>query len=176
LSRVFSFQHMDRPFKRLSESLPVPQSSTIAQPLPVPAIPTPVKVNNELCSLKYKIFNGKTDAFVTRIIPNERIEDPPCEVNIEVVIRCWSNDDSEKRMVVSDKAIRITLRRVIDMKVMYSRTAESGPYFLFGNNGTDIFSGTMAQSRFLLRIRSFDTSLNGMLPRDGIQFFMGECI
>jgi hypothetical protein len=176
LSHVFSFQHIDRPFQPLPAKVPAPLLSPFSQPVPVPAIPTPTNVNKELCTLKYKIFNGKTDAYVTRIYPNEKIDAPPCDVNIEVVIRCHSNDGSQERIVVRDKAIRITLRRVIDMKVMFSRTEEIGPYFLFGNNGTDIYSGTMAQSRFLLRIRSFDTSLNGMLPKDGIQFFMGACI
>ena len=176
LSHVFSFQHIDRPFQPLPASVPVAISAPIVQPIPDPVIPTPIKMNNDLCALKYKIFNGKTDAFVTRIVPNEKIVAPPCDVNIEVVIRCHNDESSQERVVVKDKAIRITLRRVIDMKVMYARTEEIGPYFLFGNNGTDVYSGVMAQSRFLLRIRSFDTSLNGMLPKDGIQFFMGECI
>jgi hypothetical protein len=176
LSNVFSFQHIHRPFQPLPAPVPSAESSPIAQPIPVPTISTPVKGNNELCRLKYKLFNGKTDAYIMQIIPNEKIDDPPCDVNIEVVIRCLNNDGSQKRTIVKDKAIRMTLRRVIDMKVMYSRTAENGPYFLFGNNGTDIHSGIMAQSRFLLRIRSFDSSLNGMLPINGVQFFMGKCI
>ena len=176
LSHVFSFKHIDRPFKSLPASVPAPLVAPIALPVPVPAIPTPTNMNNELCRLKYKIFNGKTDAYVTRIVPNEKIDAPPCDVNIEVVIRCNSNDSSKKFILVNDKAIRITLRRVIDMKVMHARTEESGPYFLFGKNGTDVYNGMMARSRFLLRIRSFDTSLNGMLPKDGIQFYMGACI
>ena len=178
VGHVFSFQHINRPFQSLSApaAVPSPRLLPITQPIPVPAIPSPIAVSNELCAIKYKIFNGKTDAYFTRIDANEKIDAPPCDVNIEVVIRCPSNDGSQKLVVVNDKAIRITLRRVIDMKVMYARTADNGPYFLFGNNETDIYSGTMAQSRFLLRIRSFDTLLNGMLPTEGLQFFMGECV
>jgi hypothetical protein len=173
LGSVFSFTHIDRPFQPIPEPVPVPVTTPIQ---PVPVIPTPIKVKDELCKIKYKIFNGKTDAYITRIVANEKIDAPPCDVNIEVVIRCNSNGGSQKRTLVKDQAIRITLRRVIDMKVIHARTEESGPYFLFGNNGTDIFSGTIGQARFLIRIRSFDTSLNGMLPQGGMQFFMGECV
>ena len=172
LGSVFSFDHIDRPFQQVPK--PVPVTTPIVQP--VPALPTPTKVKDELCTIKYKVFNGKTDAYITRIVANEKIHTPPCDVNIEVVIRCNSNDGSQQRVLVNDKAIRITLRRVIDMKVIYARTEEIGPYFLFGNNGTDIFSGSIGQARFLIRIRSFDTSLNGMLPQEGMQFFMGECV
>ena len=170
LSNVFSFQHIVRPF----QPLPAPAPTTIVQPVLVPTAPT--KENDELCAITYKVFNGKTDAFLGRIVANGKIDAPPCDVNIEVVIRCKTNDGSQNRFVVNDKAIRLTLRRVIDMKVIHGRTAESGPYFLFGSNGTDVYSGSIGQARFLIRIRSFDTSLNGMLPRDGIQFFMGKCV
>lgn len=176
LGNVFSFNHIDRPFQQLPKPVPMPHTTPFIHPVPVPAIPTPTKVKDELCTIKYKVFNGKTDAYITRIVANEKIDTPPCDVNIEVVIRCNSNDGSQKRILVKNEAIRITLRRVIDMKVVHARTEESGPYFLFGKNGTDIYSGTIGQARFLIRIRSFDTSLNGMLPQGGMQFFMGECV
>jgi hypothetical protein len=183
---VFVFNLMKSPFPPQPQPVPQPQYAPIPRtaPVPIPRAPVPapnrpvptsvlspikaVPITN-LCSVLYKVYNGGTNEFVSNITPNGTVVNPPCKVNVEAVITC-------NKKLVTDKQITMTLQRTLDKKLVQSGSEISGPYFLFGNNGTDVYSGKIGKAKFNIRVQSSDAALNDILSLHRIDFRMGVCV
>jgi hypothetical protein len=156
------------------QSAPVPRAAPVkSPPVPTPravpiAAPKKAKVSSAgACSVAYKVYNGATDQFVADIAPNGTVVDPPCAVNIEAVISCDQTISSP---------VTLILRRVADQKLVQSQTEAAWPYFLFGNNGDDVYSGRIGKAQFNIQVRSSDATIDTALPAEGTFFRMGQCV
>jgi hypothetical protein len=148
-------------------SVPPPLASPVLAPSAPVAAPQANVVSTPVCSVAYKVYNGATDQFVVDIVANGTVVDPPCGVNIEAVISCDEPIDGP---------VTMTLRRIADQKLVHSQTEEVWPYFLFGNDGDDVYSGTIGKARFHIQTQSSVATINSVLPSEGTFFRMGKCV
>lgn len=110
------------------------------------------------CPLSYAVYNAATDSFVTNLVDGGTITNPPCKVNIKIDVLCGSAIDN-----VRSELFKGTTR-------IANRSERTEPYFLFGNNGTDVFAGTIASGTYKLT-----TKING-IEHPSITFtFSGAC-
>jgi hypothetical protein len=111
------------------------------------------------CSLTFRVYDANTNAEVTTFANGDTVLSPPCNVNVKVDVSCGS----------AVKKVGMILYR--GTRKMVRRTELFAPFFLFGNSGTDVKSGTIASGTYTLQ-----TVVDGIVHA-GVTFtFNGTCI
>ena len=104
----------------------------------------------------FLLYDAKNDTFVEPIYDGSVISSPPCEVNIEAVIPCGTED--YVRIELLQNSTRVKKQR-----------EGIHPYFLYGNRGTYLRSGTIPAGTYTLTAKTND------VKSQPIMFTLGEC-
>ena len=116
----------------------VPTKSPTKQPTK-----QPTTVN---CQVSWKLFNSQTDSFVANLSNGTTVSKaPPCiRTNIKALVPC--GDSNNQVMLELYNATSLVQRYM-------ERTL---PYFLFGNNGGNIYNGRIAPGTYRIRAKVND--------------------
>ena len=112
-----------------------------------------------VCAASYKLYDAKTDKFVSNIVNGQIITSPPCNVNIEVVLPCVTTGKN------------VTLKLLGQNDAVVSTRDEVEEFFLFGNNKKNIFAGKIASGT--CKIQAVDNG--NILPSPVAFTFAGRC-
>jgi hypothetical protein len=110
------------------------------------------------CSLTFKVYSGKTNLEFASLSDGGTLASPPCEVNIEAAATCGFPINT----------VLLQLRR--GKRLIGSRTERGAPFFLFGNAGSNVFSGTISAGAY-----SIQATINGLV-HPAISFTFGKCV
>lgn len=118
------------------------------------------------CSLSWNFYNSNTDAFVTPLTNNVVISNPPpCgSANIELIVPCGT------ALPVDMELFQITTTGSTGIRIAGKRK-QFPDYFLFENNGTDIFGERISPGNYSVR-----ANINGKYsPRVKFAIGGGSC-
>lgn len=112
------------------------------------------------CSVRFDLYDGKTNLFNATLTRGFAVSFPPCAVNIEAVVTCG----------FPVKRVALALTRNTTNAVAASRAETAYPYFLFGDDGAgDVFSGTIAAGNYTV-----SATING-IAHPAHSFTLGRC-
>jgi hypothetical protein len=89
------------------------------------------------CAPIFRLWNGNTDALVSTIANGGTVASPPCGVNIEVLLPCVNGT--------------VVLELLSEGNVIQSRVERAAPFFLYGDQGTNILSGAISAGTYVIR-------------------------
>ena len=94
------------------------------------------------CNLSWNLFNSETDTFVAPLPNNTVISNPiPCNrTNIKLVVPCGTS-----------KPVVIELYQGTGNKLLHRQTESVKDYFLFSNNGKNVFNGRIIPGTYSVR-------------------------
>jgi hypothetical protein len=111
------------------------------------------------CAASYKLYNARTDKVVATIVNGGTITSPPCDINIEAILPCFTNGK------------KATLQLLNQRNSVISTRNESIPFFLFGNDKTNVFPGKIASGTYKIQAVT-----NGIVQPSPIKFTLsGSC-
>ena len=105
-------------------------------------------LNSMSCTVSWNVYNSQTNAFVAPIVGGRRVARlPPCQrFNIEAVFpSCYDT------LLSSNSEVVIELYNSKNLQLISRRTETSARYFLFGNNGNDIYDGRIRNGQYQIR-------------------------
>lgn len=111
--------------------------------------------SNLACAPIFRMWNGNTDALVSTLVNGGTVTSPPCGVNIEVLLPCVNGT--------------VTLELLSGGNVIRSRVERTAPYFLYGDQGTNVLSGAISAGTYAIR-----AIVNGISLRP-TTFTFGTC-
>ena len=111
------------------------------------------------CAASYKLYNARTDKVVATIVNGGMIKSPPCDINIEAVLPCFTNGKN------------VTLQLLNKNETVINTRNEGTPFFLFGNNKANILAGKIVPGTYKLQAVA-----NGIVQPSPIKFTLsGSC-
>jgi hypothetical protein len=109
------------------------------------------------CGLFFRIYDAKTDQAAFNLTAGANVT-LPCKVNVEAVVKCGFEVE-EVRLELLNKGTGNTVKRTEHVK----------PYFLFGNDNRDIYSGSIARGNY-----SITATIDDIKHRS-LDFQVGTC-
>jgi hypothetical protein len=111
------------------------------------------------CNVAFQVFNVRTQTLARTLTDGLTITAPPCNINIEAVVPCLPNT-----------VTKVKLELLRNGNVIRQRDEESR-FFLFGNVGNTISSGSLAAGTYTIR-----ASVNGVVQPNPVTFTLaGTC-
>lgn len=108
------------------------------------------------CAPIYRLWNANTDALVSNLTNGVTVASPPCAVNIEAVLTCQNGT--------------VGLDLLSGATVVKSRLEKTAPYFLFGDQGTNVLAGSISAGTYSIRASLFG------IPLPAATFTFGTCV
>ena len=104
---------------------------------------TSINVTPTNCHVVYKLFNSRTDLFVANLSNRTTITtSPPCaRTNIQAIVPCGDSDNW------------VMMELYQGNELIHRRVENSAPYFLFGNNRTNVYDGQIARGTYRIRAK-----------------------
>jgi hypothetical protein len=106
------------------------------------------------CYVDYAIYDTVIFCPVYYLFDDTIVDPIPCDVNIQVYAYCGFSID----------AIQIELRNTVTDRVVASKTEVTYPYFLFGNDGNNVFAGSIGPGSYII-----STTIDG-IKHAGVPF------
>jgi cysteine-rich repeat protein len=99
-----------------------------------------LEINN--CTITYNLYNSQNDTLVAPLTNGTTIANPPpCRrLNIEAVIPCAQGNN-------------VTLELYRDSRLAKRKFERTFPYFLFGNQGRNVYDGKIVPGSYGMRAR-----------------------
>jgi subtilisin family serine protease len=96
------------------------------------------------CYVTWNLYNSQTDALNAKLLNGTTIDEPPpcTRTNIEAVVPCGR---------ANDQPVVIELYKNRGNKLFRKRTVSKERYFLFGNNGDNIYNGRIPPDIYTIR-------------------------
>jgi hypothetical protein len=111
------------------------------------------------CGLSFNVYNGRNESLSAPLVNGGTVTKPPCQVNIQASVSCG----------FSVSKVLIELRK--GKSVIKSSTEATAPYFLFGNNGADVYSGTISAGTYVIQ-----ATIDGIIHPPVSFTFSGACV
>jgi FG-GAP repeat len=101
----------------------------------------PINAPTTNCDVSWKLFNSHTDSLVVNLTNDTIVTTPPpCRrTNIEAVVPCGDWNDE------------VTIELFRNGHRVHRRVEWVAPYFLFGNNGSNVFDGRIKPGTYHIR-------------------------
>ena len=111
------------------------------------------------CDASYNLYSARTDAVVTTIVNGGTVLSPPCDINVEVILPCFTSGKN------------VTLQLLNQNGTVISNRDEVIPFFLFGNMKSNVFAGKIAPGKYKIQAVA-----NGAVHPSPIEFTLsGNC-
>jgi hypothetical protein len=117
-------------------------------------------ITSHPCKYSFDLYDAKTNARSRGLTDNASvITNRPCQLNFKINLSCNFNPTQVELKLFQNKSL------------IKNATIKSAPYFLFGNNGTDVLPGTIGAGNY-----SIQAIIGGIVHRRVKFTVLGTCV